>query len=170
MHEPFSAADPPSPVAGGGVLGRAQRSGLPAPTGFPDPVGAWPVADSRLGGDGVSSSLGDSVRQTVLRAVFERAPERRARGASRFGTGDGAAALDAPSPELLDALSALRTAVDRCVTARRDQGVAVERVLREVKELVRSAESCDGWIDPSDLLMARVVRWSIAAFYGETGR
>jgi hypothetical protein len=44
--------------------------------------------------------------------------------------------------------------------------VPVERVLPEVKCLVREAESCEGWRDPSDALMAHAVRWSIEAYYG----
>jgi len=30
---------------------------------------------------------------------------------------------------------------------------------------VREAESCEGWRDPSDALLAHAVRWSIETYY-----
>jgi hypothetical protein len=76
--------------------------------------------------------------------------------------------MDAPeevSPQLLRLLEHLRSTVARYVSARRAEGAAVERVLPEVKCLVREAESSEGWRDGSDVIMAQVVRWTIAAYY-----
>jgi hypothetical protein len=71
---------------------------------------------------------------------------------------------DAPSPELLRRLAHLRATVTRYVWGRRAAGVPVERVLPEVKGLVREAMAREGWCDPSDTLLAPVVRWAITAY------
>ncbi len=75
--------------------------------------------------------------------------------------------VDAPSLELVRLLAHLRSTVTRYVSERRAAGVPVERVIPEVKGLVRAAVSCEGWFDPADTLMAQVVRWAITAYYGQ---
>ena len=79
----------------------------------------------------------------------------------------GVDARDEPSPELLRLLAHLRSTVTTYVIARRDEGAPIERVVPEVKCLVRESESCEGWRDPSDALLAQVVRWSIEAYDDE---
>jgi hypothetical protein len=61
----------------------------------------------------------------------------------------------------------LRSTVCRYVRARRGAGVPVERVLPEVKGLVREASALEGAFDSADTLMAQVVRWTITAYYDE---
>jgi hypothetical protein len=69
-------------------------------------------------------------------------------------------------------LGNLRSTVDGHVRERREAGLPVERVLREVKGLVREASVLEGWFDPAaaDTLMAQVVRWTIMAYYDEPER
>ena len=76
-------------------------------------------------------------------------------------------ALDEPTPELLRVLSRLRTQLTRYVARRRAAGVPIERVLPEVKCLVRESQSVERWADPAGTLMAQIVRWSITAYYDE---
>ena len=59
------------------------------------------------------------------------------------------------------------SAVIRFAHERRDLGTPVERLVPEVKGLVREATACEGWCDPTDTLMAQVVRWAIAAYYDD---
>jgi hypothetical protein len=72
---------------------------------------------------------------------------------------------DTSSPELARLLHHLQTTVTRFVQARRAAGIAVDRVIPEVVCLVRESESCEGWRDGSERLMAQVVRWSIDAYH-----
>jgi hypothetical protein len=67
-------------------------------------------------------------------------------------------------------LADLQTTVVSFVHARRAAGVPVERVLPEVVCLVRESESCEGWRDSSERLMAQVVRWSIDAYHDAAQR
>ena len=69
------------------------------------------------------------------------------------------------SPELAGLLGGLRAAVTRYVRERREVGVPVERVLVEVKGLVREAQRREGWHDTAGAVQSEVVGWSIAAFY-----
>jgi hypothetical protein len=109
------------------------------------------------------------VREAVRRTVTAAGEEARARvaDAQRSGSTRRIEALDDPSPELRALLERMHSTVVGYVCVRRDQGVPVERVLPEVKRLVREAESSERWRDPSDLLMARAVRWSIEAYYDD---
>lgn len=101
----------------------------------------------------------ETARRVVLAAVQE---------ASRRGPlADAGGTLDAPSAELVRLLGHLRSAVDDHVRERREAGLPVERVLREVKGHVRDASALRGWFDPADSLMARAVRWTIMAYYDE---
>jgi hypothetical protein len=71
------------------------------------------------------------------------------------------------SLDLLHALEHLRATIVRYVGERREQGAAVERVLPEVKSLLRRAEASEQWLDPSDTLLAQVVRWTVEAYYDD---
>lgn len=70
----------------------------------------------------------------------------------------------APSPELARLLAGLEEAVTRYVAGRRAEGAPSERVLSEVRCVVREAESADGAFHGSEALMAQVVRWALAAY------
>lgn len=72
-----------------------------------------------------------------------------------------------PSLTLLRLMGQLQATVTRYVGERRAAGAPVERVLPEVKGLVREAASAEGWFDPTDALMAQVVRWTIAGYYDQ---
>ena len=80
---------------------------------------------------------------------------------------DAAGVLDAPSTELVRLLAHLRSTLDGYVRERRAAGVPVERVLPEVKGLVREASALEGWFDGNDTLTAQVVRWTMTAYYDE---
>ena len=59
----------------------------------------------------------------------------------------------------------LQTSLARYVGERRDAGLSVERVVPEVQALVREAMLGEGCRDAGDTLMARVVRWTVAAYH-----
>jgi hypothetical protein len=80
---------------------------------------------------------------------------------------DAPEALDALSADLTPLLGQLRSTVGRYVRDRRAAGLAVERVVPEVRGLVREASAREGWSDPADMLMTRVVGWTIGAYYDE---
>lgn len=84
---------------------------------------------------------------------------------ARVAAGAPLAICDAPTPELTRLLGHLHTTVTHFVHARRADGIAMDRVIPEVVCLVRESESCEGWRDRSERLMALVVRWSIAAYH-----
>ena len=66
--------------------------------------------------------------------------------------------------ELADLLADLHLCVINYVYRRRAEGASVERVLPEVRCLVREAESCERWNDPDDLLVTQAERWSREAY------
>lgn len=103
----------------------------------------------------------DAVRHTVEQEVRERA---RARATDGWAAACSVAET-APSAALVHLLNHLRSTVAAYVSGRRAEGAAIERVLPEVKCLVREAASCEQWHDPADTLMAQVVRWTIDAYY-----
>jgi hypothetical protein len=70
--------------------------------------------------------------------------------------------------ELADLLADLQLCVVNYVYRRRAEGAPVERVLPEVRCLVREAESCERWSDPDDLLVAQAERWSREAYADST--
>ena len=70
--------------------------------------------------------------------------------------------------ELADLLADLHLCVVNYVYRRRAEGAPVERVLPEVRCLVREAESCERWSDPDDLLVAQAERWSREAYADST--
>ena len=103
----------------------------------------------------------DAVRHAVEQEVRERAGMRLAAAASPPAPAGDAA----PSAALVHLLQHLQSTVGAYVASRRAEGVAIERVLPEVKCLVREAASCEQWHDPADTLMTQVVRWTIDAYY-----
>jgi hypothetical protein len=143
------------------------------------PVGASPAAAPRIRPDAPVERPIERpiVREAVLLAVAEtithEAHERVERVAHwrRPVVADGVAAPErafadeGPSPELVRLLGELQSTVSRYTRDRRDAGAAVERVVPEVKGLVREAAACEGWVDPGDTLTAQAVRWAIAAYY-----
>jgi hypothetical protein len=89
-----------------------------------------------------------------------------ARHPGRLGPADDVVA-PAAAPELVRLLEHLRSTVVLYVRDRRAEGAPVERVLPEVKALVREAASCEQWFDPADSLMGQAVRWVIEAYFDE---
>ena len=102
----------------------------------------------------------DPMRRPIARTVRSSL----ARGSSRRA-GDPPTIADAPSAELTRLLSHLQATVTQFVHARRAAGMAVDRVIPEIVCLVRESESCEGWRDRSERLMAQVVLWSIDAYH-----
>ena len=48
---------------------------------------------------------------------------------------------------------------------RRDAGVGLDRVVPEVRGIVREAASRERWGDPPEALVAQVVGWAVAAYH-----
>jgi aminoglycoside phosphotransferase (APT) family kinase protein len=96
-----------------------------------------------------------AVERAVTRAAMERegAPPRQL----------------APSDELARLLAELHATLAGYVDGRRAAGAPIERVIPEVKALVRLARAQEAWCDPAETLMEQVVRWSIATYYAEPG-
>jgi hypothetical protein len=128
------------------------------------------AADTPVGGTAAREAMRLAVADAVTRGARERLADLRPLGvagavaASAAPLGDP---VDAPSPELVRRLTHLRSTVSRYARERREAGVPVERVIPEVKGLVREAASGEGWVDPAETLMAEVVRWAITAYYDE---
>ena len=112
----------------------------------------------------------EAVRRAAVEAVTHRAHERVVE-LPALGSADDRTVregtFEEPSPELVRLLAHLRSAVTRYTHERRDAGAPVERVVPEVKGLVREATACERWCDPADTLTAQVVRWAIAAYYDD---
>ena len=138
--------------------------------------GAWPSGpadgptDVPVARPVVRNADGQAVRYAVTEAataaVSRDAADRAAVEWRRPATGDRAPPAE-PSADLARLLDHLRTTVVRYVSDRRRAGVPVQRVLPEVKGLVREAVAYEGWYDPAETLMQQVVGWTIAAYYGE---
>jgi hypothetical protein len=150
---------------GGGAVGRGGHDADAACRG----IGTAAVAgDARQGHatdvpvqrpvvrDAVRVAVADTMTYEVIAA---------ARHPGRLGPTDDA--VRAPTPELVRLLEHLRSTVVLYVCDRRAQGAPVERVLPEVKALVREAASCEPWYDPSETLLGQVVRWVIEAYFDE---
>jgi hypothetical protein len=109
--------------------------------------------------------------QLVMRESARRVAVAATREAGTRGpladVDDAGMLLGAPSGELMRLLGQLRSTVGCYVRERREAGLPVERVLPEVKGLVREASALEGWCDPADTLMAQVVRWTVVAYYDE---
>lgn len=104
---------------------------------------------------------GDALRAALTREAREGAAARRARWRDDLPTAPAPPAEPARRPD------ALRAVVRRYTRERRASGVSVERLLPEVKGLVREAETAAGWHDVDESLMTRVVRWTIDAYYDD---
>jgi hypothetical protein len=84
---------------------------------------------------------------------------------------DGAPSADHPadgapaSPTLARLLDQLRRAVSRYVASRREAGVPVERILPEVKAMVREASAYEQWFDADEALMGEVMGWATTAYH-----
>jgi hypothetical protein len=134
--------------------------------------GAWPntPADAPVAGAVVREADGHAVRSGIrnaaAQAVARAAAERAAMQSRPVTTGDAAAAPQ-PSADLVGLLDRLRTAVVRYVGGRRLAGAPIERVLPEVKALVREGVAYEASHEPAEALMRQVVGWIIAAFYDE---
>jgi hypothetical protein len=111
-------------------------------------------------------SLREAVRKTIAEAAALQLRGSRM-STWHFGTADWGEPSEWTSPELLRLLGQLRWSVTRYAQGQHAATVPIERVLPEVKGVVREAESGEGWRDPSDALMAQVVRWTIEAYYDE---
>ena len=73
-----------------------------------------------------------------------------------------------PGPADIDGLVAqLHATISAYVRERRAADVALDRVLREVRDLVRDAELLEGRPDELGVLMGQVVRWTIAAYFDD---
>jgi hypothetical protein len=129
----------------------AECRGIGAPR---DPAGNTCVGAS------VTTRVSVPADGPVERPVVREAVHTRVRLAAAEPFGE-------PSPELVRLLGHLQSTVTRFVHERREAGAAVERVIPEVKGLVREAASCEGWVDPADTLTAQVVRWTITAYHDE---
>lgn len=83
---------------------------------------------------------------------------------SEFGPAELGGAPDA----LVDLLAALRSATTHYAGMLRREGVRPERVLPEVKALVRDVMAVDSAGDPATVrvIEAQVVQWSLQAYYG----
>jgi hypothetical protein len=101
----------------------------------------------------------EMARRAVVRV---RDAEARRRRAVRRAAQD-----QEPSAELVRLLAQLRASITVHVCRLRDEGVPPERMLPQVKVLVRETMASEDWQDPSDTLLAQVVRWSIEAYYDE---
>ena len=146
-----------SPLAPSGVADRSDRLAemlMPLPRSHPS---ALPTTAADRPVD--RPVVRETARHVALAATRE--------ASTRGRLADAAGALEVPSAELVGLLGRLESTVGRFVRGRRDRGLPVERVLSEVKGLVREASALDGWCDPADTLMARVVGWTIMAYYHE---
>ncbi|MGZ8377023.1 MAG: hypothetical protein ACXW61_06730 [Gemmatirosa sp.] len=124
------------------------------------PAGSWK--------DGAvdRTALRDALRRTIAEAAALQARGSRM-STWHFGTADWGEPSEWTSPALLQLLAQLRWIATRYAQARRAARLPIERLLPEVKGVVREVESTEGWHDPADALMAQVVRWTIEAYYDE---
>ena len=142
-------------VADGGVNGRTET--------LPSRAGPRPTAPTTGEGDRLVART--VVRETARSAAAATRQAATCAWARRAGVREEASAE--PSAELVRLLAHLQATVAGYVHERREAGGPVERVLPEVKALVREASALERWFDPADALMAQVVRWTITAFYDE---
>jgi hypothetical protein len=140
----------------------------PRPAAAPAPaLREPPVGHDAPHGAADRASTAEALRHTLARVVRARAADDRRRWSARLAP-PNAYGADAPSDDLVASLQRLRCMVVDYVAARRAQGLPVEQVLRELKRLVRDAESDLG--APSSAAAAtgaEMVRWSIEAYYDE---
>ena len=140
------------------------RGGARHPSFPPDVPVAVPVI---RGADGHRDREMARVAVTVAatEALTQDAAERSAGSWQRPAADGSAGAPEGRSAELIRLVDHLRSTVTRYVRGRRDAGAPIERVLPEVKGLVREAVAHERWFDPAEALMAHVVGWTITAYY-----
>lgn len=68
------------------------------------------------------------------------------------------------APRLAALLDVDRQRVLDHVRRRRAEGASIERVIPELRCLVREAQSCEACCDPTDLLMAVVIGWAVESY------
>jgi hypothetical protein len=102
------------------------------------------------------------VRQVVTEVVEARVSSE---GRRLFGVPATARADVTPPSSFSPLLADLHDSLTTYVRQRRADGAPVERVLPEVKGIVREAEFAESWPDELGVLMAQVVRWTIEAYY-----
>jgi hypothetical protein len=126
----------------------------------------WPsvAADAPIARSVVHDADGQAVPRLAPEAVPEDATERAAQ-AWRLPATCPVVPAEEPSVELSRLLHRLRTTVARYVGDRCRAGAPVQRVLPEVRSLVREAVAYEGWYDPGETLMEQVVGWAVAAYY-----
>jgi hypothetical protein len=108
------------------------------------------------------SAITKAATEPVMRDAADRAGLSRGPGA----TSDALLSTQV-SADLIVLLDQLRTAVSHYVGERRLAGAPIERVLPELKALVREAVAYEGWHDVVEPLMRWVVGWTMAAFYDQ---
>jgi hypothetical protein len=140
--------------------GRSRSRGV-----WPTPPGDAPVARPVVR-DADGYAVRSAITKAATEAVTQDAAERAALARRPVATGDGLPSTQV-SADLVVLLDQLRTAVAHYVRARRLAGAPIERVLPEVKGLVREAVAHEGSYDAAEALMRRVVGWTIAAFYDQ---
>jgi hypothetical protein len=141
---------------------RGRGRGLGAPPNTPADVPVARPVDRAADGYAVRSAITKAATEAVTQDLYERATLER----PLVPHGDAASPTPA-SATLIGLLDDLRRAVTCYVCDRRVAGAPIERVLPEVKALVREAVACEGWHDPAEALMQQVVGWTIAAYYAE---
>lgn len=129
---------------------------------------AWPslLGEVSVARPVVREADGHAVQRAATDAVSQDAAERAAQ-AGRLPMAPRITAPEQPSADLARLLGHLRTTVARYVGDRRQAGAPIQRVLPEVKGLVREAVAYEAWYDPAEALMQQVVGWTIAAYYAE---
>lgn len=124
----------------------------------------------------VGGPLGpEAPREAVHRAIHgirvcsAGSPWRARRGPRLWSASDEwETKLELPESErLAELLAELRAMTARYTCCLRADGARPERMLPQVKHLVREAMQAEAWGNPAaeDALMAQVVRWSIEAYY-----
>ena len=143
--------------------GRARHPSLPPDVSGDVPVVRPVIREADRQDDGQVARW--AVTVAAAEALTQEAAERSAES-WRLPAADGSAgASEAASAELIRLLDRLCSTVTRYVRGRRDAGAPIERVLPEVKGLVREAVAHERWFDPAGTMMAHVVGWTITAYY-----
>lgn len=148
---------------------RVESTGQPTDGELPDKVGAAADAPS-VGGciepPPVRAAVRDAVGQTAAQVTRESATRGSTARAGDWCVpmGDAEVVPD-PSSDLVALLAHVRTTVTTLVGRRRADGTPIERVLPEVKTLVRAAAAGSVAGKVTETLLEQVVRWSIEAYY-----
>ena len=160
-------------TAGGdaGESGARRRPAVVLCTGNPGRVTTADLARA-----GAFTVLPKPVSTEVLEAAIQGAALHAAwqchdaRESGAAGSGERSSETnDGASAHLVDRLRRLRATIAAHVAERRGGGVPVERLLAEVRTLVREAASCEHATDPSDTLLRCTSQWAAAA-YDRAGR